>query len=95
MRTQRLCVRPLGVSACATRQRPQANDNPTRSTVPFVSTDEARLTEVRQRRPLDEALAAAVSEVTSSPEAARAVREDEAAVPIASHVHTEPGDATS
>jgi 5'-nucleotidase len=58
-------------------------------------TDEARLTEVRRRRPLDEALAAAVSEVTSSPEAARAVREDEAAVPIASHVHTEPGDATS
>lgn len=53
-------------------------------------TDETRLTEVRQRRPLDEALAAAVSPVTSTPEAAQSVREDEAAVPIVSHEPAEP-----
>jgi 5'-nucleotidase len=42
-------------------------------------TDEARLDDVRHRRPLDEALAMAVSPPTSSPDAAAAVREDEAA----------------
>jgi 5'-nucleotidase len=52
-------------------------------------TDEARLADVRERHPLDEAVAAAVSPPTSSPEAARAVREDEAPAPVASHVHAE------
>jgi 5'-nucleotidase len=48
-------------------------------------TDEARLADVRKRRPLDEALAIAVSPLTSSPAAAAAVREDEAAVPVVNH----------
>jgi 5'-nucleotidase len=52
-------------------------------------TDEARLGEVRHRRPLDEALAFAVSPLTSSPEAAEAVRNDEAAAPAVSE--TAPG----
>ena len=43
------------------------------------STDEARLDDVRHRRPLDEALAMAVSPLTPPPGAAAAVREDEAA----------------
>ena len=42
-------------------------------------TDEQQLQEMRARRPLDDALALAVSPPTSSPEAARTVREDEAA----------------
>lgn len=41
-------------------------------------TDESALATVRARRPLDEALAAAISPTTSAPEAAQAVREDEA-----------------
>jgi 5'-nucleotidase len=48
-------------------------------------TDEAQLADVRKRRPLDEALAVAVSPLTSSPDAAAAVREDEAAVPVVNH----------
>ena len=52
-------------------------------------TDEARLREVRRRRPLDEALAMAVSPLTSSPGAAEAVRNDEAASPAVSE--TAPG----
>jgi 5'-nucleotidase len=47
-------------------------------------TDERRLDDVRQRRPLDEAVAVAVSPPTSTPEAAQSVREDEADVPIVS-----------
>jgi 5'-nucleotidase len=58
-------------------------------------TDDGRLAEVRKRRPLDEALAAAVSPPTSSAEAARAVQEDEATPPITSPVHTEPDVAGS
>jgi 5'-nucleotidase len=45
-------------------------------------TDEAQLTDARERRPLDEATAAAISPAISSPEAAQAVREDEGAAPI-------------
>lgn len=56
-------------------------------------TDEARLAEIRERRPLDEAVAAAVSPPTSSPEAARVVREDEAGAPIAGHVVDEPAQS--
>jgi 5'-nucleotidase len=41
-------------------------------------TDDEQLGQVRARRPLDQAIAAAVSPPTSSPEAARSVREDEA-----------------
>jgi 5'-nucleotidase len=48
-------------------------------------TDEHQLGDARRRRPLDEARAAAVSPVTSSPEQARSVRDDEAepSVPVA------------
>jgi 5'-nucleotidase len=49
-------------------------------------TDEHQLEEMRVRRPLDEALAVAVSTPTSSPEAARTVREDEAPNAIAKTV---------
>jgi 5'-nucleotidase len=49
-------------------------------------TDEQRLEEVRARNPLDEAIAAAISPPTSSPEAAKAVRDDEAASGIAETV---------
>jgi 5'-nucleotidase len=42
-------------------------------------TDEQQLGAMRIRRPLDESLAAAVSPPTSSPEAAKTVRDDEAA----------------
>jgi 5'-nucleotidase len=41
-------------------------------------TDEDQLLQMRRRQPLDEALAVAVSPPTSSPEAAKTVREDEA-----------------
>ena len=41
-------------------------------------TDEQQLREMRTQRPLDEALATAVSPPTSSPEAAKTVRDDEA-----------------
>jgi 5'-nucleotidase len=58
-------------------------------------TDESQLGTVRQRRPLDEGLAAAVSPPTSSPEAAAAVHQDEADVPIVSQVRTEPGPTTA
>jgi 5'-nucleotidase len=46
-------------------------------------TDEQELAKAYARSPLDEAIAAAVSPATSSPEAARSVREDEAAPPLA------------
>ena len=52
-------------------------------------TDEAQLHEMRARRPLDDALALAVSPPTSSPEAARTVREDEAAHAITKTVDEE------
>ena len=45
-------------------------------------TDEAHLESVAQRRPLDRALAAATSTATSSAEAAKAVRAEEAAAPV-------------
>ena len=45
-------------------------------------TDEARLGELRDRRPLDSARAAATSPVISSPEAARTVLDDEAPTPM-------------
>ena len=54
-------------------------------------TDEAQLAHVRSRMPLDEAVAMAVSAPTSTPEAAAAVREDEAEVANVSHVRDEPG----
>jgi 5'-nucleotidase len=57
-------------------------------------TDESQLGTVRQRRPLDEGLAAAVSPPTSSPEAAAAVHQDEADVPIVSQVRTASGPTT-
>jgi 5'-nucleotidase len=41
-------------------------------------TDEAHLSAVTERRPLDRALAAATSPATSSPEAAKAVQAEEA-----------------
>ena len=41
-------------------------------------TDEQQLRDLRERRPLDDALAVAVSPPTSSPEAAKTVRDDEA-----------------
>ena len=41
-------------------------------------TDEARLSQCRSQRPLDEPVAAAVSPAESSPVAARSVEEDEA-----------------
>ncbi len=44
-------------------------------------TDEVQLRSVEKRRPLDRALAAAVSPATSSVEAAKAVRAEEAAAP--------------
>ena len=49
-------------------------------------TDEQQLRETRARRPLDEALATAVSPPTSSPEAAKTVREDEASHAITKSV---------
>jgi 5'-nucleotidase len=45
-------------------------------------TDKQQLEEARARRPLDEALATAISPPKSSPEAAKSVREDEASAPI-------------
>jgi 5'-nucleotidase len=45
-------------------------------------TDEAKLAEERARLPLDHARAARVAQPKSSPEAAKSVREDEAAAPI-------------
>lgn len=45
-------------------------------------TDEAQLGTVEQRRPLDRAVAAATSPARSSSEAAKAVRAEEAAVPL-------------
>jgi 5'-nucleotidase len=56
-------------------------------------TDEAQLAHVRERMPLDEAVAMAVSPPTSTPEAAAAVREDEAEVANVSHVRDDPGHA--
>ena len=56
-------------------------------------TDEAQLVDVRRRTPLDEAVAMAVSPPSSSPEAAAAVREDEADASPVSHVREEPGHA--
>jgi hypothetical protein len=47
-------------------------------------TDEKQLGDVRRRTPLDEAVALAVSPPTSTPEAAAAVRADEATEPIVS-----------
>ena len=46
-------------------------------------TDAAMLAQCRQHRPLDESLAASTSPPVSSPEAAKSVEEDEAAVPTA------------
>jgi 5'-nucleotidase len=55
-------------------------------------TDERQLGQVRRDQPLDEALAMAVSPVTSSPEAVEAVREDEAAAaPVQSVLAEAPG----
>lgn len=51
-------------------------------------TDETRLAEARVRMPLDEAIAEAISPAPSSPEAAEAVRQDEAEAAIAETVHT-------
>jgi 5'-nucleotidase len=51
-------------------------------------TDEHRLGDLRRRHPLDEALAAAVSPPTPSPEAEKTVREDESA-----HAMTQSADA--
>jgi 5'-nucleotidase len=45
-------------------------------------TDEAQLAAVEERRPLDRALARAISPPISSPEAAKAVRAEEAAAPV-------------
>jgi broad specificity polyphosphatase/5'/3'-nucleotidase SurE len=45
-------------------------------------TDEEEFREVRARRPLDEAMATAISPAKSSREAAQSVREDEASAPI-------------
>ena len=50
-------------------------------------TDEEQLARAHARRPLDEAIAAVVSPATSSPEAARSVREDEASAPLAETGH--------
>ncbi|MGH9147573.1 MAG: 5'/3'-nucleotidase SurE [Vicinamibacterales bacterium] len=52
-------------------------------------TDEEQLARAYARHPLDEAIAAAVSPATSSPEAARSVREDEASAPLAETGHSE------
>jgi 5'-nucleotidase len=49
-------------------------------------TDEQQLQQMRARRPLDEDLATAVSPPTSSPEAAKTVRDDEAAHAITKSV---------
>jgi 5'-nucleotidase len=53
-------------------------------------TDEQQLAVMRARQPLDESLAVAVSPPTSSPEAAKSVREDEAA-----HAITKTADETT
>ena len=45
-------------------------------------TDKQQLEDARARRPLDEALATAISPPKSSPEAVKSVREDEASAPI-------------
>jgi 5'-nucleotidase len=45
-------------------------------------TDEAQLSAVEERRPLDRALAAATSPAASSPEAEKAVRAEEATAPV-------------
>jgi hypothetical protein len=52
-------------------------------------TDEEQLARAYARRPLDEAIAATVSPATSSPDAARTVREDEASAPLAETWQTE------
>ena len=57
-------------------------------------TDEARLTDIRNRRPLDEALAMAVSPPTSSPHEAEAVRQDEAEQSAASEPRAEAASGT-
>ncbi|RPH64398.1 MAG: 5'/3'-nucleotidase SurE [Acidobacteria bacterium] len=54
-------------------------------------TDEEELAKAYARRPLDEAIAATISPPTSSPEAARSVREDEATAPLAETGPTESG----
>ena len=54
-------------------------------------TDEAQLVEVKRRTPLDEAVAMAVSPPTSTPEAAAAVRDDEADAAHVGHLREEPG----
>ena len=53
-------------------------------------TDEQQLAVMRMRRPLDESLAVAVSPPTSSPEAAKSVREDEASHAITKTVDEVP-----
>jgi 5'-nucleotidase len=50
-------------------------------------TDEAGLAASRQRQPLDELRAHTTSPARSSPEAAKSVREDEAAAPLEDHSH--------
>jgi 5'-nucleotidase len=45
-------------------------------------TDEARLVDVREKHPLDEAVARAISPAKSSPQAVKKVREDEEQAPI-------------
>jgi hypothetical protein len=45
-------------------------------------TDEAQLSAVEERRPPDRALARVISPAISSPEAAKAVRAEEATVPV-------------
>jgi 5'-nucleotidase len=52
-------------------------------------TDDQQLQQMRTRRPLDEDLATAVSPPTSSPEAAKTVRDDEAAHAITKSVDAE------
>ena len=56
-------------------------------------TDETSLQELRARRPLDEAVAVAVSPPTSSPAAAKSVREDEAPHSITKTVDVETEDS--
>jgi 5'-nucleotidase len=54
-------------------------------------TDEEQLGLARTGHPLDEAVAAAISPAKSSPEAAKSVREDEAAAAITETVHVDKG----
>jgi 5'-nucleotidase len=58
-------------------------------------TDENELTKMRTRKPLDEALAAAISPGPSPPEAAKSVHEDEAQEAMAGAVHAPTPDAGS